>query len=117
MRTYGRLQDPTTKNWYWTTVTTDTNGFDDYVWILTLAQCCLLILGESPFWGDWGIPAQQSVVQQVFPDYYIFLMQQRFAPHFAALTIAKIPNSTPTYKFNVTTNTGVVGQYTVVLPQ
>jgi hypothetical protein len=81
----------------WTEVTTDANGFNDAVNITWLCQCLLLSIGESPIWGDWGIPAQRSVMQQVFPDYYMVLMQQRFAQYFASLQLSKIPIPFPTY--------------------
>lgn len=106
MRTYGRTTD-VFGNKTWVVVETDAEGFNDYVFITDLAQVLKLNLGESPFYSDWGIPAHTSVVQQVFPDYYIYLTQQRFAPNFASLIVNKLPLSTPTYVFNVTTNQGV----------
>jgi len=115
MRTYGRIAlNPLTPDVLtWVEVDTDANGYNDYVWLTTLIQCFKLNLGESPFWGDWGIPAKPSVVQQVFPDYYVALMQQRFAQYFAALIIAKIPGSVPTYQVNATTHQGAKFQMTV----
>lgn len=107
MRTYGRVTNPLTGAKTWVQVSTDANGFDDMVWITTLIQNLKLNLGESPFYGDWGIPAKQAVVQQVFPDFYMARTQQRFAGFFASLTLAKQPLPTPTYNMNVTTNQGV----------
>lgn len=108
MRTWGRppgLQDAN-GNPAWVEVQTDANGFNDYVFITTLAQTLKLNLGESPFYADRGIPAHQSVVQQVHPDYYVAVTQSLFAQYFAALIIAKIPSVTPTYRLAITTHAG-----------
>jgi hypothetical protein len=110
MRVYGR--NSTTG--VWEVVTTDQNGFNDYVYITAMIQCIKLNINESPFWADWGIPAQQSVVQQVFPDFYVALIQQRYAPFFASLQITKLQSVTPTYNVSVVTNQGV--QIAVSIP-
>ena len=44
---------------------------------------------------------------QVFPDYYVTLTQQRFAPLFANLTVQKLQLPAPVYNINLTTNRGV----------
>ena len=113
MRTYGRTRDVLTGAKTWEVVTTDSNNFNDMVWLTTLAQCCKLNLGESPFYADWGIPAQASVMTQVQPNYYMALMQQRFAPHFMSLLLSKrsdVYDDTgrpmPYYGVNVVTNWG-----------
>lgn len=113
MRTYGRTTDVLTGAKTWQVVTTDANGFNDMVWLTTLAQCCKLNLGESPFWADWGIPAVASVMTQVQPNYYMALMQQRFAPYFMSLLLSKFPDATdetgrpmPYYGITVITNWG-----------
>ena len=106
MRTYGRLYDEL-GNPTWVEVTTDNNGFNDYVWLTTLIQVLFLGRGESPFYSDYGIPAQQSVIQQVFPDYYVALTQQQFSGYFASLTVAKLAGSDPHYRINATTQQGV----------
>lgn len=105
MRTYGRVKVGDALEWR--EVTTDANGFNDQVYLTTLAQVLLLNRGESPFYSDYGIPAQQSVIQQVFPDYYVTLTQQQFAGFFAALTVSKVNDPTPHYQINVTTHAGV----------
>lgn len=112
MRTYGRVPvDPNVPggSQKWVVVTTDANGYDDAVWLTTLAQALKLNLGESPFYADYGIPAKPSVVQQVFPDFYVARTQQRFAPRFASLIVSakRTADGTPTYLINVTTNQGV----------
>lgn len=106
MRTYGRIVDDD-GNLQWVEVETDSAGFNDYVYLTTLIQCLKLVIGESPFFADYGIPAKASVVQQVFPDYYVANTQQQFSSFFASLIIAREDNPSPTYKVNVTTNQGV----------
>jgi len=109
MRVYGR--SPVTGKWV--VVTTDANGYNDNVYLTALVQCLKLNLNESPFWANWGIPAQQSVVTQIFPDFYVALMQQRYAQYFASLVIVKVPSSTPTYNITVVTNQGATIQTSV----
>ncbi len=93
---------------YWQEVSTDpVTGSNDLVWLVTLCQVLLLNLGESPFYAQYGLPAQQSVIQQVWPDYYVARTQQLFAQYFASLIVSRVPGAkAPTYKINVTTNTG-----------
>lgn len=105
-RTWGRVTD-IYGNKTWQVVTTDTSGFDDYVWVTTLIQCLKLNLGESPFFANYGIPARHSVVTQIAPDYYVQRTQQQFARHFANLMVAKSPHHTnPTYNINLVTSFG-----------
>lgn len=105
MRTYGRVYSelgvPT-----WVEVDTDANGNDDAVYLTTLIQNLKLNLGESPFYGNCGIPAQVSVVTQVFPDFYVAQIQSQFAPCFAGLTIKKVQSFSPVYDINITTHSG-----------
>ena len=113
MRTWGRITNPDGSR-TWTEVSTDANGFNDYVYVTTLIQTLLLNLAESPFYADRGIPAQQSVQTQIPPDFYIAYTQQIFAPYFANLVVAKIKAVDtdgvpyPAYAVNALTHTGVV---------
>src|ERR1700754_4542144 len=94
MRTWGRLTNPDgTKTWV--EVTTDANNFNDNVYLTTLAQNLKLNLGESPFFSNNGIPQQQTIMTQVFPDFYTASIQQQFAQFFASLTIIRVPGSFP----------------------
>lgn len=108
-RTYGRLfnQDGT---YTWQKITTDSNGNNDAVYVTTLIQNLKLNLGESPFYAQNGIPAQKSVISQIFPDFYVSRIQQQFSKYFASLLIAKLPtsrfNAYPLYAVNVLTNQG-----------
>jgi hypothetical protein len=117
MRTYGRTQNVLSGKKTWWMVTTDTNGFNDSVYLTTLAQVCKLNLGESPFFANYGIPAHPSVVLQIYPDFYMVRTQQQFASFFASLIITPAPiaqgaadsddgRPVPAYNINVLTNYG-----------
>lgn len=88
------------------------------VWLTTLAQCLYLSPGESPFYADYGVPANASVRTQIPPDFYIARMQSKFAPQFASLSVQRLPDQPdplaprgqfmPTYQFTATTHQGVI---------
>lgn len=114
MRTYGRVANELGQL-TWVEVDTDAVGFNDAVYITTLAQCLKLNLGESPFYADYGLPAHESVVTQIMPDFYVARTQQQFAQFFASLIVTKVsviatPGSVraapPTYRINVVTHQG-----------
>jgi len=115
MRTYGRIPNGS-GGLQWVKVQTDSSGFNDLVWATTLCQVLLLNLGESPFYATYGIPAQQSVLQQVFPDYYVSLTQQAFSQYFAALMISRTGTTPPTYQVTALTHQGVVLNASVAVP-
>lgn len=100
MRTYGRI------NGVWEEVDPDANGFNDPIYLTTLVQCLKLSPGESPFYSNYGIPAQTSVIQQVLPTFYVNQLQQQFAPKFASLIISIVEQLPPTYKIDALTNSG-----------
>ncbi len=101
----------------WVEVETDENGNNDLVYVTALIQVLKLNLNESPFYASFGIPAQPSVVQQVFPDYYVSLTQQYFSQFFASLLISKQADSaTPTYQVYVTTHQGTKINLSVPIP-
>jgi hypothetical protein len=102
MRTYGRIPDGA-GGLKWVEVQTDPVEGDSLVWLTTLIQCLKLSTGESPFYANNGIPAQRSVIQQVFPDFYVTQTQMFFSKYFASLTVAKIADTTPTYQINLIT--------------
>ena len=117
MRTYGRVPGLSGQPTVWVEVITDPNGLNDQVYLTTLLQVLKLNLGESPFYSNFGIPAQQSVIQQIFPDYYVSLIQQYFAVYFASLTIARTSASPPTYQVNVITHNGIKFDTQIQVPQ
>lgn len=112
---YGRIPNGTGGT-QWAVVQTDSSGNNDLVYVTALAQCLLLNLNESPFFATSGIPGQQSVIQQVFPDYYVALTQQAFAPYFASLQISRQPGPNPIYQVNVITHQGVNINASVPVP-
>lgn len=106
MRTYGRIGQVNGVGGTWVEISTDANGNSEYVLITTLIQVLKLVLGESPFYANYGIPAQRSVIQQIFPDFYVNITQQQFAPFFASLLISKVPAETPIYNVSLMTTQG-----------
>ena len=112
MRTYGRIA--VGSQLVWKEVDTAASGDNSQVYLTTLIQCLKLILGEDPFWGNYGIPVYQSISQQLYPDYYVNLIQQNFAQYFASLSITKVTTvSYPSYNVSVIFLTG--GTFTVTL--
>ena len=113
-RTYGRVtnSDGSTS---WVEIQSDSNGNFEYGYATTLIQCLKLSLGESPFYANYGIPAQRSVIQQVFPDFYVMKTQQQFSPFFASLQITKQQSTTPTYDVNIVTTQGTKIQQQVAV--
>lgn len=102
MRTYGRVGGR------WTKIETDpVTGDNSAIWLTTLAQVCKLDLGESPFWGNYGIPAQQTVVTQTQPDFYVMQTQGYFSPYFTSLTVSKTSANPPSYNIAAILFSGV----------
>lgn len=126
MRTYGRIYvrdsqgaaiDPQPAGYpKWVEVDTDAAGFNDMVWLTTLIQTLKMFLGESPFYANYGIPANTAVIQQIAPDYYMARTQQQFAQYFASLILAREPGAKPTYRISVTTHQGVKLNVSVPVP-
>lgn len=113
MRIWGRVYAED-GSYTWQKVETDPVNGNDYVYITDLVQVLKLNLNESPFYASSGIPAHPAVIEQIVPDYYMYVTQQRFAPYFASLTISNVSlppadgaAPVPTYRVNLTTNNGV----------
>jgi hypothetical protein len=103
---------------YWQIVQSDpVTGDDSWVRITQLCQTLLLNLGESPFYSSWGLPAKQTIVQQVQPDFYINRTQAQFAQYFANLAISKLASDPPTYQIAATLFSGAKASVTVTIPQ
>jgi len=107
LRIWGRVYNPD-GTWTWQAVETTPDGNNDNVYITNLIQVLKLNLNESPFYATYGIPAYDSVVTQVFPDYYVTLTQNKFSGYFASLIVNKVTDPTPTYNIRLTTNAGAV---------
>ncbi len=114
MRTFGKDANGT-----WVEVATDSAGHDDMVWVTSLIQAIKLSPNESPFYANVGIPAQQSIVTQLFPDFYVAQLQSQYAQYFASLSISRVPNAptdnpaTPSYQVNIVTNRGAIINQTI----
>jgi hypothetical protein len=115
MRVYGRVTDELgQKSWF--AVQTDSSGNSEYVYLSALVQVLKLNLGESPFYGNYGIPAKTSVLQQIAPDYYVAFTQQKYSGYFANLVITRVQNAdmvTPTYNVSVLMTTGTKFQVNI----
>lgn len=100
-RIFGRAVDPATGTfrrdddgaYYWETVETPDTGDASQFWITALIQNLQLVLGESPFNGNSGIPVFKAIETQAPPDLYVQLIQQKYAPYFLTLTIHAFLNS------------------------
>ena len=80
-----------------------------YIYLATLAQTLRLNQGESPFYANYGIPAQNSVHTQIPPNLAVNRTQTQFAPYFASLTVLKQQNATnPTYNVNAVFQNGTI---------
>lgn len=133
MRLYGRVPNPFPLNgqessanlapsYQWVVVETDDAGFNDYCYITAMIQTFRLNWNESPFWGNFGIPAAQSVLMQIQPDFYISNIQKFYAQFFPSVIIAKqpqipssstlaagsteMPYNTPVYNVSILRNNG-----------
>lgn len=98
-------------SYVWVEVDTDQNGNNDAVWLTTLIQVLKLSYGESPIYGNYGIPANSSVMNQVLPDYYATLAQQQFAQFFVTLNLSRralTDSPSPTYDVAITANPGSI---------
>ncbi|WP_157646826.1 hypothetical protein [Burkholderia ubonensis] len=100
-RIYGRAVDPATGTFkrddegafLWEMVETPDTGDASQFWITALSQNLQLVLGESPFNGNTGIPIFDAIDTQVPPDLYVQLIQQKYAPYFLSLTITRVPQT------------------------
>lgn len=108
MHTWGRITD-SDGNLVWKRVETDSAGNDDMVYVTALCQELKLQKRESPFFSDRGIDAKTSIMSQIWPDYDINQIQQRYSEYFASLKITKDSTATdPTYNVYVMTNFGAI---------
>jgi hypothetical protein len=105
MRTYGI--DPYTDTWVQIVE-------PSYIWLATLAQTLRLSENESPFYGNYGIPGQQSVQTQIPPDIAVNRTQVQYAPYFASLAVFRqLDAVNPTYNISAVFQNGTTIQTTV----
>lgn len=109
MRTYGRQKQPDGSWGPWITITNT-----QAVWLATLVQSLRLSTNESPLYGNFGIPAQDSVTTQIAPDAAVAAMQAYYTQYFVSLTVSAVPGaSEPTYSVEVVLNDGTILNETV----
>jgi hypothetical protein len=116
MRSFGRTPPDENGKQVWVEIDPDPQtGATDLIYFATLAQTLRLNLGESPFYANYGLPAQQAVQTQIPPDFYIARTQGQFSQYFASLIVAKSPvpipapnPPRPTYNIKAMTHAGVV---------
>jgi len=103
MQTFGRDIEG---QWY--EVTTDSNGFNDDVYLTTLAQVLQSDINESWLFAELGIPARQSVIGRTHPDYFVERVRAYFSRFFANISIAQTTDEegTPIYFVDVLKNDG-----------
>lgn len=116
MRTYGRIKNADgTLTWY--KVETSVTGDNSLVWLVTFCQVLKLFLNESPFWSNYGIPAKQDVLQQIFPSFYVTRTQQQFSQYFTSIIVYQQNSPDPEYVINITTLSGEKIELTMGVPQ
>ena len=97
----------------WQAYETSDSGSDDLPNFIWLQNALLLNTNESPFYANWGVPVQQTMITQIFPDYYMNLMQQRFSQYFASCVISRVTSKDATYQVNIVTNSGITVNQTL----
>jgi hypothetical protein len=117
LRTYGRSTNQDTGITSWVTVTSTPEGSDELVWFTDLLQALQLDLGESPFFGNVGIPVQETIASGIYPDFYVNALQNYYSPNFAVLYITR--DSTqfdPTYDVYVQFSNGDINYLQITPP-
>ena len=95
LRVSGRVGQVNGIGGTWVVVTTDANGDNSNIYLTVLCQVLKLSQNEDPFFANYGIPAQQSIISQTFPDLAAATTQTQFAPQFASLVITRVQGSSP----------------------
>jgi len=108
MRVWGRATNPDGSK-YWVEVSTDANGLNDAVYLTAFIQCLKLNLGESPFYGNFGVPMIPSLVTQIYPDFYVQKTVTQYVAFFISLKVIRFINVLePSYKITVLTHSGAI---------
>ncbi len=119
MRLYGRVKNADGTPGPWVVVQTDpATGSNSLLYVTALCQALSLSLNESPFYANIGLPGEQSVMQQIQPDYYVTRIQQLYSQFFASLIVANDQTAdVPTYNVKATTFEGESIDVSVPIPQ
>ncbi len=109
MRTWGRQKNQDGSFGPWQRITDP-----QFVWLATLVQTLRLNQGESPLYGDFGIPAPDAVTTQIAPDAAVARTQAQYVQYFASLAVSAVPGAQePTYNVEVVLNDGTILNETV----
>jgi hypothetical protein len=76
------------------------------VWATTFIHTLKLNLGESPFFANYGLPSQESVMTQIAPDFFIEHTRQQYSDKFAILKMTTKAAINPTYDAFIMTKQG-----------
>lgn len=104
MRIYHKVRNDQTGEQKWLVLTDQ-----DDVYVFWLVEVLRLVLGESPFFANWGIPATETIVTNIYPDYYVALVKDQFTPYFQSLNITRIDTKelrTAAYSIEIITLNG-----------
>ena len=111
MRSYG-----VDANGQWHEMSAATGYTEDDIYLTELVHAFKLVLGESPFFADVGIPQQETIISQIHPDFYVDRIRQFFTPFFSHLVVTKLPldinnpdpalRTQPRYNVNAMTKQG-----------
>lgn len=111
MQTFGRDADG-----LWFEVTTDENGYNDDVYLTTLAQVLQSDINESWFYPKLGIPGRQSAIGRTHPDYFVGRVKNYFAQYFDNINVVQTieeDTQNPVYYVDVIKNDGSIYKATI----
>ena len=77
--------------------------------LVRFAELCQVLKAEPremPFNSNYGIPAQESVMSRIFPDYWMMKVQSQFVQFFLSLIISRDKSADFGYRVEVTLNNG-----------
>jgi len=73
------------------------------IWVTIVKHELQLRVGESPFYADAGIPAEDSIITQQEPDYHVNNVKRRYEAKFNAFDITKVSGQPLVYNIALTT--------------
>jgi len=76
------------------------------IWVTIVKHELQLRVGESPFFADAGIPAEDSIITQQEPDYHVNNVKRRYEAKFRRFDIVKRSIVPLIYDIALTTRNG-----------
>ena len=76
------------------------------IWVTIVKHELMLRVGESPFFALNGIAAEDSIITQQEPDYYVNQVKSNYQSHFKSFVITKISGQPLVYNIALTTLSG-----------